>query len=90
MRKKLSAIAIKKAPDGKMGDGGGLSLTKNGATGKRVYRYSHLGRRRDMGLGSWPDLSLAEARRQRDHWAAIAASGNDPITARAAERAAVG
>lgn len=88
MRNKLSAIAIKKAPDGKMGDGGGLSLIKNGDTGKWVYRYSHLGRRRDMGLGSWPDLSLAEARRQRDYWAAVVASGNDPIAARESERAA--
>lgn len=88
MRNKLTAIAIRKADDGKLSDGGGLFLTKRDGAGKWVYRYSHLGRRRDMGLGGWPDLPLAEARRQRDHWAAILAAGGDPIAAREAERAA--
>jgi len=88
MRNKLTAVAIKNAGDAKLSDGGGLHLIKRGSAGKWIYRYSFLGRRRDMGLGSWPDLSLAAARKQRDHWAGILATGVDPIDARDAERAA--
>jgi integrase len=88
MRNKLTAVAIKNAGDAKLSDGGGLHLIKRGSAGKWIYRYSFLGRRRDMGLGSWPDLSLAAARKQRDHWAGILATGVDPIGARDAERAA--
>ncbi|MGR3481681.1 tyrosine-type recombinase/integrase [Salipiger marinus] len=84
----MTNISIRKAADGKLFDGGGLTLVKGGDRGKWVYRYSHLGRRREMGLGAWPDLSLAEARRARDTWAGILAGGKDPIQEREAERAA--
>ncbi|MCV6591740.1 MAG: Arm DNA-binding domain-containing protein, partial [Silicimonas sp.] len=63
MEKKLTAVAIKNAQDGKHFDGGGLMLIKKGPAGKWVYRFSHLGKRREMGLGRWPDISLAEARK---------------------------
>lgn len=87
MKNKLTIIAIKNAADGKLQDGGGLTLTKAGLNGKWVYRYSHLGKRREMGLGSWPAVSLAEARKARDIWAAELAAGRDPIDARNAQRA---
>ena len=88
MKNKLTATAIKAAADGKHQDGGGLVLIKSGAAGKWVYRYSHLGKRREMGLGSWPTITLAEARKARDGWALELASGRDPIVMREERRAA--
>ncbi|WP_432256090.1 tyrosine-type recombinase/integrase [Limimaricola sp. AA108-03] len=88
MQRKLTAVAIKRAGPGKMQDGGGLRLDKSIDTGKWVYRYSHLGRRREMGLGSWPTVSLADARKERDRWAAVLAGGQDPIEERDAQREA--
>lgn len=86
MAKRLTAIGIKNQPDGKLRDGGGLMLVKSGDGGKWVYRYSHLGRRREMGLGSWPTVTLAEARRTRDGWASVLSKGTDPLEKRKADR----
>jgi hypothetical protein len=83
----LTAIQIRKAEPGKLFDGGGLTLDKAGETGKWVFRYSHLGKRREMGLGAWPAVGLAEARAARDRWAAELAAGRDPIATRDAQRA---
>lgn len=88
MKHRLTAVTIKAAKDGKLQDGGGLVLSKAGPGGKWIYRYSHLGKRREMGLGSWPAVTLAEARRIRDRWAAELAVGRDPIALRNANRAA--
>lgn len=82
---KLFNATIQKAPDGKLQDGRGLLLVKKGATGKWVYRYSLHGKRREMGLGSWPVVTLAEARRQRDRWSIVLSTGKDPIDVREAE-----
>lgn len=82
---KLFNATIQKAPDGKLQDGRGLLLVKKGATGKWVYRYSLHGKRREMGLGSWLVVTLAEARRQRDRWSLVLSSGKDPIDVREAE-----
>ena len=87
--KKLTALGIKNAPDGKLGDGGGLELRKKDETGKWVWRYSIAGRRREMGLGSYPDVSLADARKAREKWAAILAQGKDPISERKAQQDAI-
>ncbi|WP_370501680.1 tyrosine-type recombinase/integrase [Rhodovulum sulfidophilum] len=73
--------------DGKLG--GMLSLIKTSQdSGKWNFRYSFLGTRRNMGLGSWPEVGLADARRERDRWAAVLRAGRDPITERKEERAA--
>jgi integrase len=69
-------------------DGGGLYLrvTPTGAK-SWVFRFQLDGKRRDMGLGPFPDISLADARgkaaalRQQRH------GGTDPLEARRAERA---
>lgn len=82
----LTQISIQKAPDGKFQDGRGLILVKKGKTGKWVYRYSHLGKRREMGLGSWPTVKLADARKLRDQWATVLSSGKDPIVVRDADK----
>ena len=84
-RHQLTAATIKKATDGKLQDGGGLILVKKGDRGTWVFRYSHQKRRREMGLGPWPDLSLAGARASRDKWAEVLATGVDPMVERSAE-----
>lgn len=84
----LTAIGIKKAADGRHGDGGGLELHKKDPGGKWIWRYSFAGRRREMGIGTYPTVSLADARRERDRWATILSQGKDPITERAAAKAA--
>lgn len=79
----LTAVGIKSAPAGRLSDGGGLMLEKDDAgKGKWIWRYSFAGRRRDMGLGAYPAVSLAEARRARDQWAALILKGIDPISER--------
>jgi hypothetical protein len=85
-RNRLTAIQIKNASDGKIEDGGGLRLVKKGESAKWVFRYSHLGRRREMGLGNMPTTNLAKARQNRDKWEGELAAGRDPITVRNAER----
>lgn len=85
-KNRLTAVGIKSAADGKLADGGGLMLEKAGSAGKWTFRYSFAGGRREMGLGSWPDTSLAEARKARDRWAGILRDGKDPIAERARQR----
>ncbi len=79
---RLTAVQIKAAPPGKLQDGGGLILDKTATGGKWIYRYRFAGQRREMGLGSFPGVSLADARKARDRWAATLADGKDPITER--------
>lgn len=46
-------------------DGGGLYLRVTPTGAKRwVFRYQAAGRRHDMGLGSYPEISLAKARQK--------------------------
>ncbi|MGR3452862.1 tyrosine-type recombinase/integrase [Pseudooceanicola sp.] len=80
-------VAIKSAGDGKLFDGNGLMLVKKGDGGKWVYRYTHLGKRREMGLGTWPTISLADARKVRDQWNQVLALGKDPKAERDVQRA---
>jgi integrase len=85
----LINVTIKNAAPGRHSDGRGLILIKASATsGRWIYRYQFDKRRRDMGLGPWPDLSLAQARAARDTWTAEIRAGRDPIAAREAQREA--
>src|SRR5204863_6872566 len=62
---KLSAVEVTRAKGpAVLHDGGGLYL-RISPTGSRswVFRFQLDGKRRDMGLGPYPDGSLAEARR---------------------------
>lgn len=56
--------------------------------GKWNLRYQLNGRRRDMGLGAFPAVSVATAREMATKARALIAIGRDPIDARAAERRA--
>lgn len=85
-RNRLSAALVKAAPVGKHCDGGGLWLVKRPDGGAQwVLRYTIHGRRREMGLGSMPDVGLATARQMAERWRAVAANGFDPIKERERE-----
>ena len=77
----LSATRVKafKEP-GRYSDGGGLHLYISKAGRKSwVLRITIDGRRRDIGLGAFPSVSLAKARvKAGDHRAAVA-DGRDPL-----------
>ena len=80
---KLTAVKISKAKAGSvLSDGTGLILRKTQGGGKWVFRYSFAGKRRDMQIGALPDMSLADARKKRQHWASVLTSGLDPISER--------
>ena len=61
---KLNNFKIKNLPlNKKVSDGGGLNLTLSSRDkGKWTFRYSFDGKSREMGIGSYPEISLAEAR----------------------------
>lgn len=69
-------------------DGGGLYLQITSAAARSwLYRFMLDGKARAMGLGSFPDVALAEARERAAECRRLRASGIDPIEARDAERA---
>lgn len=88
----LTDTAIRKAAPGekprKMADGGGLylELQPSGAKYWRLkYRFG--GKEKRLSLGTYPAVTLAEARRRRDDAKALLASGTDPSAARQAAKA---
>lgn len=70
-------------------DGNGLLLEVK-PSGAKIWlcRVTVDGKRRDMGLGGFPAVSLKEAREKAKEAAKLAGKGTDPIFARAAEEAA--
>jgi integrase len=87
----INRLTVKSIPAlsaGQHPDGGGLFLRKSnhGAT-RWVLRVSLAGKPKQIGLGSYPDVSLAEARQERDKWKSVAKSGKDPVLFRKMERA---
>lgn len=89
----LSDAAIRKAKPGekprKLADGGGLYLELQPG-GARYWRlkYRIEGREKRISLGTYPAVSLAEARRRRDEARALLAAGTDPSEDRKAGKAA--
>ncbi len=80
-------MQIKSAPEGKYGDGGGLYLHKRDVTrGKWLFFFTIGGRRREMGLGTYPDTSLKSAREAAQKWRAVVQEGLDPIKQREKEK----
>jgi integrase len=80
---KLTARKVETAKPGKYGDGGGLQLAV-AATGakKWVLRFLWQGKAREMGLGSYPEVSLAQAREKALSGRRLVRSGIDPISER--------
>lgn len=75
--------------DWKLADEKGLYLlvTKQGAKLWRL-KYRHLGVERKLSLGKYPDVSLKDARRQRDEARRRLAEGGDPSRDKRAAKAA--
>ncbi len=92
-RNKLTAKAVENEKEqGRHSDGGSLYLVIDGAgeTMRRrwLYLFNWRGKRREMGLGGFPEVSLANARKARDLAEGVLRDGRDPIEARDAARRA--
>jgi len=86
---RLSSQFVKTAPVGKHCDGAGLWLVKRDDGGAQwVLRVTVHGRRREMGLGGFPALGLADARKVAERWRNVASAGRDPVKEREAEERA--
>ncbi len=87
--KELAAVLVGKLPVGLHAAGGATGLYLRVApTGARnwILRATIGNRRRDMGLGGWPDVSLVEARDRARQARRKIEEGTDPIEARKASR----
>jgi integrase len=81
---RLTVKGVQHALPGMHADGGGLYLHVH-ATGTRswIYRYQLDGKRREMGIGGYPLISLADARlRALTLRAGLKIGGADPLAAR--------
>jgi len=79
----LTQMGTKSLPAGKHSDGQGLWLIKRSKeAGKWIVRLVVGGRRREMGLGRWPDVSIAEARDRAAQARKTLRDGLDPIIER--------
>ena len=78
---KLSATRVKALTGpGRFSDGGGLHLFISKTGGKSwVLRITIDGRRRDIGLGGYPAVSLAQARKRAADSREAVVNGKDPI-----------
>lgn len=90
---KLTARQIvQRVQDGKLGrigDGGGLSLNVSApGAASWLFRYQLNGKPRIMGLGSYPGVSLAEARDKAEELAKLLAKNIDPLDQRDADEQA--
>ena len=75
-RHRLSSAFVRSAPAGKHCDGGGLWLYARKDGGSQwVLRVTVHGRRREMGLGGYPAVSLKQARETAEHWRAVSLRG---------------
>ena len=77
----LTAVQMKGVKEpGRYGDGGGLYLVvRRGGSKAWVQRIVVDGRRRDIGLGGWPKVTLAEARRRAAGNHDAIAGGRNPV-----------
>lgn len=84
---RLTARKAETAKAGKYGDGGGLQFVVAPSGAKKwVLRYMSAGKAREMGLGSYPEVSLSEAREKALAGRRLARSGVDPIAERRKDR----
>lgn len=83
----LRELTAKNLPAGKHADGQGLWLVKREREhGKWVLRLVMNGTRKEMGLGRWPDVGIAEARGRAEDARKVARDQICPIAARRKQR----
>lgn len=76
----LSARKVETAGPGRHGDGRGLFLYVKGSGARSwVLRYQVMGKRHDLGLGAYPEVSLAMARDRALQARRMIQEGVDPI-----------
>src|SRR5262249_23757033 len=81
----LNVVQIRAAGPGRYGDGGNLWLQVGpGGSKSWIFRFTLAGRRREMGLGPWPAVSLAEARVKAAVQRRLLLDGIDPLAERQA------
>lgn len=81
--KRLSAALVRNAGPGRYADGGCLYLEVESSGSRHwVLRVVVHGKRRDIGLGPTPVLSLAEARELAARLRKVALAGGDPVAER--------
>ncbi|MEM7242959.1 MAG: tyrosine-type recombinase/integrase [Pseudomonadota bacterium] len=79
----LTQFSAKSLGAGKHFDGQGLMLVKSStAVGKWILRIVVNGKRREMGLGRWPDVAISEARERAAEARKLLRGGEDPIRVR--------
>lgn len=80
---KLNARKIETAKPGKHGDGRGLQLAVAPSGAKKwTLRYMLAGKAREMGLGPYPEVGLADAREKALDARRLVKNGVDPIEAK--------
>ncbi|MEL6568288.1 MAG: integrase arm-type DNA-binding domain-containing protein [Pseudomonadota bacterium] len=80
---RLNGLSAKSLGPGKHHDGRGLYLVKTAAErGKWILRLTIYGRRREMGLGPYPTISLQDARRKAEEARYAVLHDRDPIAER--------
>jgi hypothetical protein len=89
---KLTDSLVKAAkPDGqqrrKLADGGGLTLVVKPTSKVWWFRYRFGGKEKTYSLGSYPEVSLKQARDGRDEAKRLLKEQKDPVTFRRAEGA---
>ena len=84
---KLSDVAVKAAKKpGRHSDGGGLYLNISPAGSKSwLFMWTVDGKRREMGMGGYPAVSLAKARSKAVAHRSAVEEGRDPIAEKAQE-----
>ena len=83
---KLSDVAAKsdKLKPGRHSDGGGLFLNVSGTGSKSwLFMWVRDGKRREMGMGSYPQVTLAKARSMAAQNREAIAEARDPIAEKA-------
>ena len=89
MEKRLAPVTLTriKTP-GWYADGGGLYLrVKNSGAKQWIFRFRDGARRHEMGLGSFPGVTLGEAREEAEGYRKERRAGKNPLATRRAEAA---
>jgi integrase len=88
-RHKLTDRELRAKAPGKYSDGGGLWFHKRQDGGAQWFlRYTIFSRRHEMGLGSYPGITLKAARQEAEKWQGVVREGKDAIKERERQRRA--